>query len=365
MNVPFYDLLREHKKYYKEIDAALKKTIKSSHFILGKQEKLFEEEFAQYIGGKFAIGVGNGTEALIIALKALGVKEGDEVIIPAFTFVATGFAVTLAGAKPVLVDVDSRTHAIDPERITSAITKKTKAIIVVHLYGLIGEFDKVKKIAKKHKLFIVEDAAQAHGAMYSGKNAGALGDISTFSFYPAKNLGALGDGGAVVTDSKILAEKVLLLRNYGQQEKYFSTIVGTNSRLDEIHAAVLRVKLKHLEVLNGNRRKFAKYYKDNIKGLDVTFPDVVQSSVPAYHLFTIQVKNRNVVQKKMTKMGIETLIHYPIPVHLQEAYTELKYKKGDFPVSEKIAESTLSLPFSPFITKKELDYVIQSLKKVL
>lgn len=365
MRIPFYDLQLETGTISKKLIASFKLNIDKSWFILGKDVELFEKEWAQYVKVKHAMGVASGSDALTLSLKALGIGAGDEVIVPSLTFVSTAFAVSLVGAKPVLVDVDSETHLINPVLLEGAITKKTKAIIPVHLYGSVSDMDEINKVANKHKLFVIEDAAQAHGATYRGKKTGALSDIACFSFYPAKNLGALGDGGIIVTNNKKLAEKVLILRNCGQRKKYYSDIIGYNSRLDTIQAGFLRVKLKTLDIQNIKRRKLAEKYKKLLGGLPLTIPSETKKTSSAHHLFTINVEKRDIFMKKLAKLGVQTLIHYPIPVHLQKAYTFLGYKKGSFPVSEKIADTTVSLPFFPSMTQEQLEYVVSSIKKVL
>lgn len=364
MNIPFYDLKLENKKQRRELSTSFKKTVENSSFILGKNVEEFEREWAKYLGVKYAVGVGNGTDALIIAIKACGIGSGDEVIIPAFTFVATSFAITLNGATPVFVDIDPKTHSIDVGLIEKAITKKTKAIIPVHLYGNPADMDKIIHIAKKHKLLIIEDAAQAHGAEYKKKKAGTMGHVGCFSFYPAKNLGALGDGGAVVTNNKVLYGKILKLRNYGQIKKYHSESFGFNSRLDEMQAGFLRIKLATLDHANKKRRKIVDVYKKELSTY-VKFPRETENGKSCYHLFTIQLKSRAKRMKRLQKMGVSTLIHYPIPLHLQKAYKSLGYKKGDFPVSETIAETTVSLPLFPSMSLRQARYVISSVLKVL
>lgn len=365
MNVPFLDLKQELKLLSTDLRRAFNKTVTAGMFILGEEVSSFEKEWAKYLDAKYAVGVGNGTEALVLALKALGVGEGDQVIVPAFTFVATAFAVTLVGAKPVFVDVKKTTHTIDTDKIEERINKNTKAIIPVHLYGHPADMGKIIRIAKRHKLFVVEDAAQAHGSLYKGEKVGTLGDIACFSFYPGKNLGALGDGGAIVTNNKALYERALLLRNYGQRKKYFSEIVGTNSRLDELQAAFLRVKLKKLDTFNKKRQKIVDTYKKAFLKLSLSMPTVLPNTQSSNHLFTIQVDNRDKCMKQLQDMGISTLIHYPVPVHLQAAYKILGYKKGDFPVSEWIASCTLSLPLFPLMSKKQISHVLKCVSVVM
>lgn len=365
MKVPFYDLEKENKLFEKELTASFKKTLSSSWFILGNNVDLFEKEWARYVKTKHAISVGNGTDALILALKALDIKQGDEVIVPAYTFVATAFAVSVLGATPVFVDVDPKTHVINPLLIEKKITKKTRAIIPVHLYGNLADMDEIMKIAKKHKLFVVEDAAQAHGALYKNKKAGGIGDIGCFSFYPSKNLGALGDAGITVTQNKKIADRLKSLRNYGQIKKYHSNEIGVNSRLDEIQAGFLYIKLKHLDSQNKKRRELAALYRRKLLDLPVIIPEDTKNSQPVHHLFTIQVKKRDTFIKKIERLGVQVLIHYPVPLHLQKAYRKMQFKKGSFPESERIADSTVSLPFFPSMSWEQLNYVVRSIQKVL
>ena len=362
MRIPFLDVRAAYTELKDELDAALSRVADSGWFVLGKEVAAFESEFAMHCGVKHCIGVANGLDALHLILRALGIGAGDEVLVPANTYIATWLAVSYAGATPVPVEPDEKTYNVDPSRIEAAITSKTKAIIAVHLYGQPAEMDSINEIARRHRLKVIEDAAQAQGALYKNKRAGNLGDAAGFSFYPAKNLGALGDAGAVTTNDADLAEKIRLLRNYGSEKKYFNEVEGFNSRLDEIQAAVLRVKLPHLDEWNDRRRKVAASYLDEMTDVDLTLPAVSENVTPVWHQFVIRSRNRDELQKHLTNSGIETLIHYPVPPHLQKAYSGSKYKKGDFPISERIAEEVLSLPIGPHISREEIQQVISQLK---
>lgn len=353
MKVPLVDLTGISSKSF----TALKKIIVSTDFILGKDVERFEINFAKYIGSKYCIGVASGADALFLSLKALGIGEGDEVIIPTMTFMATASAVINAGATPVFTDILSEVPLIDPTEIKKKITKKTKAIIPVHLHGFPCDMDEIQKIAKKHKLFIIEDACQAHGSLYKKKRPGSLSDIAAFSFYPSKNLGAFGDGGAITTSDKNLFEKILLLRNQGAGEKYKHEVVGFNSRLDTIQAAVLDIKLSSLDKANAQRRKNAKVYDKLLKDLPVTVPGDAKKGETNYHVYAIQVKERDELFSYLKEKGIYCGVHYPIPLHLQPALSYLKHKKGDFPNAEKFADMTLSLPMYPSLTKRQIEYI--------
>jgi dTDP-4-amino-4,6-dideoxygalactose transaminase len=363
MNVPLVDLPTSIKKSKKEIFQTIKKAIISSSFILGDQVKEFEDNFAKYVGAKYCIGVGSGTDALMLSLKAYGIGEGDEVIIPAFTFIATALAVIHAGARPVFVDIIFDSHLIDYKEIENRITKKTKVIIPVHLYGQPCEMDEIKKIAKKHKLIVLEDACQAHGSLYKKKYAGALGDVAAFSFYPAKNLGAFGDAGAITTSNKKIAEKLILLRNYGAEEKYVHKLIGYNSRLDSLQAAILNIKLRFLDKQNKKRKKHAHLYSSFLKDLPVELSSESTNIQSNYHLYTICVKKRNELLEYLKSKNIYCGIHYPMPLHLQPALVYLNHKIGDFPISEKVASETLSLPMYPEMTNEQIEYICKQIKE--
>jgi len=332
------------KRINKELKEATNRVIDSNWYILGKEVENLEREFANYLGVKYCIGVGNGLEALHIILRAYGIGKGDEVIIPSNTYIATALAVSYSGATPIFVEPVERTYNINPDLIEEKITKKTKAIIPVHLYGQACDMDLINKIAKKYNLKVIEDAAQAHGATYKGEKCGTLGDASGFSFYPTKNLGALGDAGAITTNDKDLAKKVKALRNYGSEKHYYNKYMGFNSRLDEMQAAILRVKLRHLEEFNEERKMIARLYLNNLQDTDLILPYVPEWAEPVWHQFVVRTKERDELQEYLKSKGIGTLIHYPLPIHLQEAYKYLGYKKGDFPIAEKMANEVLSLP---------------------
>lgn len=356
MKVQFLDLSKEYLAVKEDINNAITRVIKKGNYIMSEEVEEFEKEWAQYIGVKHTISVGSGTDALFLALIALGVGPGDEVIVPTFTFIATALAVTHAGARPVLVECTRGNYTIDPEDIERKITPKTKAIIPVHLYGFPADMDKITKIAKKHNLYIVEDAAQAHGAQVLGKKAGSIGDIGCFSFYPSKNLGAYGDAGALVTNNAVLAKRLLSLRNYGQTKKYISDSDGYNSRLDEIQAAILRVKLKKLNVWNAKRRHIAKLYGEHLSPA-IYRPTPILKSVPVYHLYPIFTERRKALMQYLGTKNVSSLIHYPIPIHLQKVYETLSYKKSGFPISEKAAREEVSLPIHPFLSDAQVEYV--------
>ena len=352
------------KRINKELKEATNRVIDSNWYILGKEVENFEREFADYLGVKYCIGVGNGLEALHIILRAYGIGEGDEVIIPSNTYIATALAVSYAGATPVMVEPDERTYNINPDLIEKEITKKTKAIMPVHLYGQACNMDPINKVSKKYNLKVIEDAAQAHGATYKGKKCGALGDASGFSFYPTKNLGALGDAGAVTTNDKELAKKVRALRNYGSEKHYYNKYMGFNSRLDEMQAAILRVKLRHLEEFNKERKTIAQFYLNGLQNTNLILPYVPEWSEPVWHQFVIRTRKRDELQEYLKDSGVETAIHYPVPIHLQEAYKYLGYKKGDFPIAEKIANEVLSLPMWVGLGEKEIELIYIMVKSV-
>lgn len=340
-----------------EIDSAVLRVLDSGWYILGEEVRAFEEEFAAYIGVRFGIGVGSGTEALHLALRACGIFSGDEVITVSHTAVATVAAIELCGAKPVLVDILPDTFLIDPEKIERAITPRTKAIIPVHLYGQMADMEAIRWIADRHGLHVIEDCAQSHGALLKGRRSGAWGDLSAFSFYPTKNLGAVGDGGMVVTDDPGLAEKVRGLRQYGWHQRYVSEFPGLNSRLDELQAAILRVKLKYLDRWNEMRREKADRYTTLLEGLSLDCPIAKEPQQHVYHLYVIRVKPRDRLKTFLKERGIETLIHYPIPIHLQKGYRHLGYRIGSLPVTESCSDEILSLPLYPEISESNIEEV--------
>lgn len=365
IRVPFVDLKAQYLNISVEIDQAINRVIQRTAFILGDDVAAFESEFAEYLGVKYAVGVGSGLAALELALRAYGIGGGDEVITTANTFIATVLAIMATGARPVLVDVDPATYNMDPAALEAAITPRTRAIMPVHLYGQPANLDAICAIARRHSLLVVEDAAQAHGAFYQGRRVGSFGHAAGFSFYPAKNLGAFGDGGMMVTNDKSVAERIRQLRNYGQSVKYCHLVKGTNSRLDTLQAAVLRVKLRYLDQWNAQRRKHADTYHKLLAAFPVVCPVTPPGGDHIYHLYVIQVENRDSVQAALNSGGVDTGIHYPGPVHLQEACADLGYRPGDFPVTEALAARILSLPMFAELTGKQIDHVADSLKQVL
>lgn len=361
MNIPFVSFKPLEKELDTELRTAFERVYTNSWYIEGKEDEKFEVAFAEYCESKYCVGTGNGLDSLMLALKALGISSGDEVIVPSNTYIATALAVTYVGAKPVFVEPDIRTFDINPNRIEEAITSKTKAIMPVHLYGQPCDMDPIIEIAKKHNLYIVEDCAQAHGATYKGRKIGSFGDAAGFSFYPGKNLGALGDAGATVSNSKELADKVRALGNYGSDYKYHHIYQGNNSRLDEMQAAFLAVKLPILDKVNENRRATAKKYLEGIKNKEVILPYVPEYANPVWHIFGIRCKRRKELEEFLNSKGIGTNKHYPIPMHLQECYKDLGFKKGDFPIAEEISDTELSIPMYYGMTDEEVQYVINSI----
>ncbi|MBI2035424.1 MAG: DegT/DnrJ/EryC1/StrS family aminotransferase [Candidatus Liptonbacteria bacterium] len=360
MKIPLVDLKKQYLSIKEEIVAAIKSVIEESAFIKGKYVENFEKNFAAYIGAKHCIGVGNGTDAIFITLKCLGVGAGDEVIVPVNTFIATAEAVTLAGATPIFVDCNEY-YNIDPSEIEAAITPRTKAIIPVHLYGQPADMDEIMRIANSRGLMVIEDAAQAHGAEYADKKVGTFGTAATFSFYPAKNLGAYGDGGAVVTNDDKLAEKIRMFANHGRVGKYSHKFEGVNSRLDGLQAAILDAKLKHIDEWMEKRNSIARIYDDKLGGV-VAIPKVLPGIRHAYHLYVIEALERDRLQASLKESGIESGIHYPIPLHLQGAYARLGHKRWAFPVAERVAERIISLPMFPELTAEEVSVVADVVK---
>lgn len=359
MNIPFLHLQSLHAPLAAELEAAVKRVITSNRFLLGEELAAFEQEFAAYSGVKHAIGVGNGLDALHLILRALGIGKGDEVLVPANTFIATWLAVSYAGAIPVGVDIHPASYNMDINQIEAAITPRTRAIMPVHLYGQPAQMEEIQAIAQKHQLLVIEDAAQAHGARYKNRRAGGLGVAAGFSFYPGKNLGAFGDGGAITTNDEALARKMRKLRNYGSEIKYQHDEAGFNSRLDEIQAAILRVKLKHLDAWNEKRRAIADAYADGLRSGEFVLPETMTHAESVWHLFVIRSQHRDALQSHLKAHGIETLVHYPKAPYLQPAYAHLHIKRGRFPVTEKVQEEILSLPMHPAMTSTELNYVIE------
>jgi dTDP-4-amino-4,6-dideoxygalactose transaminase len=363
IQIPFVDLQAQYKTIAKEINAAIQGVLDRSDYVLGDEVRLFEEDFAKFIGATEAIGVGSGLDALELALRAYGIGPGDEVITAANTYIATVLAIIAAGARPVLVDMDPSTYNISPTAIEAAITPRTRGIMPVHLYGQPADMEAILKIARKNKIIVIEDAAQAHGAMYANRRAGTWGHAAAFSFYPGKNLGAYGDGGAVTTNDPGIAEKIRQLRNYGQRVKYEHVVAGTNSRLDTIQAAILRVKLRHLDVWNAARQRHAAAYNSLLAGGPYVLPHVAAHRTHIFHLYVIETDNRRHAQEFLSAHGIATGIHYPIPIHMQEACKDFGYSRGDFPATEAAANRILSLPMYPELTEEQLDYVASSLRE--
>lgn len=366
MKIPFVSFEKMHGEIKSDLQNAFTNVLDKNYFILGNECKFFEEEFAQYIGTEHCVGVGNGLNALELILKAYDIGEGDEVIIPSNTYIATALAVSNVGAQPVLVEPDINTYNINPAIIEKNITKDTKAILVVHLYGRPADMDLINKIAREHDLFVFEDCAQAHGASYKGRKTGNLSNAAGFSFYPGKNLGALGDAGCVTTNDAIIAEKIRWLRNYGSDYKYHNVYRGTNSRLDELQAAFLSVKLKHLDKWNEERRRIAARYLSEIHNPLIHFPKASDDTFEhVYHVFVIRCSKRDELEAYLKENGIGTLKHYPIPMHLQEAYADLGLEEGNLPIAEEISKTVLSIPMYYGMTEEQIDYVINCINKFI
>lgn len=361
MKIPFVSFEKMHREIEEELQAAFQTVLASNWFIQGEELAAFEREFAAYCGTKYCVGCGNGLDALYLILRAYGIGDGDEVIVPANTYIATALAVSYTGAKPVFVEPKEATFNINPDLIEEAITGRTRAIMAVHLYGQPAEMDEILAVARKHDLKVIEDAAQAHGAVYKGIRTGHLADAAGFSFYPGKNLGALGDGGAVVTDDAALAGKVRALGNYGSDYKYHHIYKGNNSRLDELQAAFLRVKLRELERWNEERRRIAARYLKEIKNPKLRLPNVSGDATHAYHIFGICCDTRDELERYLNENGIGTNKHYPTPIHLQGAYAELGLPAGTFPIAERLSATELSIPMFYGLTEDEVDYVIEKL----
>lgn len=359
--IKFLDLHKINERFRTQTDARLKEVLDSGWYIHGKQDELFEKHFAEYIGAKYCIAVANGLDALNIIIKAYGFNTGDEIIVPANTYIASILAISENNCTPVLVEPSLKTYNIDPDLIEEKITPRTKAIMVVHLYGQAVQMEKIWQIAKKHNLKIIEDSAQAHGAVYQGKKTGNLGDVAGFSFYPGKNLGCLGDGGAITTNDKDLADKIRAIANYGSDRKYHHIYKGINSRLDEFQAALLDIKLPFLDKDNSRRREIAKYYRENIKNPLIILPEVYDENAHVWHIFAIRTKERERLQKYLEDNNIQTNIHYPTPPHKQGAYKEWQNKS--YPISEEIHATELSLPISPVMTDDEVKKVVEALNE--
>lgn len=368
--VPFIDLTRQYKEIEEEILSATRRVFEKGRFILGEEVSTFEEEFARYCGVRYGVGVNSGTDAIYLALKAAGVGEGDEVVTVANSFIASALAISFTGAKPIFVDIEPETYNLDPDALEALLKRRRatgkrqriKAILPVHLYGHPAEMGAIMEIADRYNLHIIEDACQAHGAEFNNKKAGSFGAMGCFSFYPTKNLGGFGDGGMVITDDKKLYKKLRLLRRYGEKKKYEHILQGGNSRLDEIQAALLRVKLRYLDQWNEQRRAKAHRYKKELEGTGVVCPAEKEGSRHVYHLFVIRSKKRNGLHASLKKRGIDTLIHYPIPIHLQKAYRDLGCQRGNFRITERFSGQVLSLPLFPELTESEMDEVAGAIR---
>lgn len=393
MNIPLIDLKAQYKSISEDLDRVTKEVLSSAGYIMGKNVTEFEKEFAEYIGVKHAISVGNGTDALVIALKSLGIGAGDEVITTPFTFFATAETISAVGATPVFVDVEKDTFNIDPTKIEEKITSKTKAILPVHIFGQSAKMDEINEIAKKHNLKVIEDACQAVGGKYKGKNIGTLADVACFSFFPTKNLGCAGDGGIIVTSDDNIATIARALRTHGSGEtgqkaynllnniseevetvknaddtvynplKYYNYLIGYNTRLDAIQAAILRVKLPHLDKWNAKRREIAKIYDENLKDTDLVTPVIEEENESVYHMYILQSENREAILEKLKEKGVATGVYYPVPLHLQKVYKDLGYKEGDMPVSEYLSHRTFAIPVYPELNDEQINYIIDSIKK--
>ena len=365
MRVPFLDVGAAYSELKEEIDAAIARVLESGWYILGPEVEAFESEWAHYCDAVYAVGVANGLDALTLALRALEIGDGCEVIVPSNTYIATWLAVTSVGAKPVPIEPDPRTHNIDPAHVSRAITSKTKAIMPVHLYGQPADLSPILKIAKDNGLAVIEDAAQAHGALYEGQKIGAHGDAVCWSFYPGKNLGALGDGGAVTTNRSDIADRIKVLRNYGSRVKYENEVVGVNSRLDPMQAAVLRIKLRYLDEWNGRRRALSSLYNGALKDSSLLLPSTCGKSQSACHLFVVRSRYRDVVRERLSACGIETMIHYPIPPYMQLAYQGLGVQPEDLPIATALAKEVISLPIGPHLRLDDASSVCDHLASIM
>jgi dTDP-4-amino-4,6-dideoxygalactose transaminase len=363
MTVPFLDLGAAYRELQTDLESAILASLRTGWYIGGQDVEAFESEFATFTETKHCVGVANGLDALHLALLALGVGAGDEVIVPSNTYIATWLAVSQSGAIPVPVEPTESTYNIDPSRIEGAITPRTKAILPVHLYGQPADLDPILILAHKHGLYVLEDAAQAHGARYKGRRIGGHGDVVAWSFYPGKNLGALGDAGAVTTNDEKIADRIRVLRNYGSRLKYVNEVKGFNSRLDPVQASALRVKLKYLDEWNARRVAVAKRYAEGLAGAGLVLPYVPEWAEPVWHLFVVQHSKRDAIQRMLQDAGIGTLIHYPIPPHLQDAYMDLSFTKNQFPIAESMANRVLSLPIGPQLNDANVESVIEVLKQ--
>ncbi len=359
-NIPLVGLLAQYQQIKPEIDRAIEKVINSTAFVGGDEVRAFEEEFAAYCEVDHCVGVANGTDAIYLALRALGIGQGDEVITVSHTFIATSEGITLTGATPVFIDVKEETMLMDPALLEEAITPRTKAVIPVHLYGQTCEMDQIIEVAQRHNLKVVEDAAQAHGARWKGKRAGSMGDAACFSFYPGKNLGAFGDAGGVISNDKAVIDRLRMIANHGSTTKYTHQVEGVNSRLDGLQAAILRIKLRRLDDWNEERRSHAKYYTNALVNSQLTPVSVHQNAEPVWHLYVVRSTEREELQKRLSDQGIATGVHYPTPLHLQPAYSYLEIEPGTLPVTERIAKEIVSLPMYPELTPADLEAVVKT-----
>ena len=363
MNIPFLSFEKVSDQIKEESLKVFESFFDSNYYVLGTMVRDFEAKYSKFNQTNFTIGVANGLDALHLSLRALGIKNGDEVIVPSNTYIATVLAISYTGATPIFVEPRKSTYNLDPELLENAINSRTKCIMPVHLYGQACEMDEIMRIANKHNLFVVEDNAQAHGASFNGELTGSFGDVNATSFYPSKNLGALGDGGAVTTNSQLIADKIKTLRNYGSQKRYYNETVGYNSRLDELQAGILNLKLNYLSEWTSERQDIGSFYNQKLRGVgDLILPHTVEGASNSYHLYVVRTKFRDELQEYLTKNNVGSLIHYPIPPHLQEAYTDLGYRKGDFPIAEEIANTILSLPLFIGMKEEELESVVQKVK---
>lgn len=360
-NIPLVGLFDQYQTIKPEIDAAIESIITRSAFVGGEEVRSFESEFAAYCETKACVGAGNGTDAIYLTLRALGIGPGDEVITVAHTFIATSEAISMTGARPVFVDITEDTMLMNPALLEQAVTPRTKAIVPVHLYGQPCDLDAIMKVADRHGLKVIEDAAQAHGARWRGRRAGSIGDAGCFSFYPGKNLGAFGDAGAVVSQDEELIERIRMLANHGRLEKYTHKMEGVNSRLDGLQAAILRVKLRHLDEWNESRRRHADFYFENLSGNELRMPVVDENALPVWHLFVVRVADRESFQQKLKGEGIATGVHYPVPLHLQPACQYLGIPKGSLPVTEEVSGEVVSLPMYPELTSAQLESVVNAI----
>lgn len=366
MKIPFLSFEPIHAPIKSEMLNAFEKVYDSYWYILGKSVESFEKEYARFSSTDYCVGVSNGLDALFLSLKALGVGDGDEVIVPSNSYIATLLAVTYTGAKPVLVEPDKKTYNLDPGGISAAITKRSKAIIPIHLYGQACEIESIMSIAKNHNLFVIEDNAQSHGATFKNRITGSWGDINGTSFYPGKNFGALGDAGAVTTNNEALARKVYTLRNYGSSRKYYNEVIGNNMRLDELQAELLSVKLKYLPTWTKQRVQLGAWYTELLTGIpDLILPFTHKDATHVYHLYVIRTNRRDDLQRHLSDNGIGTMIHYPIPPHLQDAYVDLGFKEGDFPIAEELAKTSLSIPLWPGMTRDMVAEVANAIRNFL